>query len=166
MKGLARILGDDKPSFYEYMNIQLEKLVSKEPDWLANLANSAALLFFLMEDINWAGFYIIREDELVLGPFQGKPACTHIRKGKGVCGTYVVKMETQVIPDIRKFPGHITCDEASLSEIVIPIIVDGKVCGVLDIDSPITGRFDYKDAAGLERFVSILLTFIDWHKVS
>ncbi len=166
MKRFAGILAEDKPSFYEYMNIQLKKLVSKEPDWLANLANSAALLFLLMDDINWAGFYITREDGLVLGPFQGKPACTHIQKGKGVCGTSVVKMKTLVVPDVRKFPGHITCDEASLSEIVIPIIVGGKVCGVLDIDSPITGRFDNEDAAGLEKFVSILLNFIDWDKVS
>ena len=126
----------DRDKFYRIMLTRLEGLLSSESDWLANLSNAAALLFTNLEDINWAGFYLMKEGELVLGPFQGKTACTRIKPGKGVCGTAAAEMKIQLVPDVHLFPGHIACDSASNSEIVIPLIKHGTVLGV-DIDSPI-----------------------------
>ena len=120
------------------------------------LANASALLYNSMEQLNWAGFYLMREDKLILGPFQGRPACTVIGMGKGVCGTAAAEDRTVVVPDVHLFPGHIACDSASNSEIVIPIHVGGRICGVLDIDSPVKNRFSEVDRKGLERFAGIL----------
>lgn len=135
---------------------QLSALLDGEEDAIALLANTSALLHQFLEDINWVGFYIWKEDELVLGPFQGLPACVRIPYGKGVCGTAVSERKTQRIADVTQFPGHIACDAASKSEIVIPIIVNDCIYGVLDIDSPITNRFDETDQTYLEKFVTIL----------
>jgi L-methionine (R)-S-oxide reductase len=124
---------------------------------VANAANTAALIFDALPDLNWAGFYFLRADELVVGPFQGKPACVRIALGKGVCGTAAVERKTIIVPDVESFPGHIACDAASRSEIVVPLIADGKLLGVLDIDSPRLARFDQGDARGLERLAALFL---------
>ena len=166
MNDIKKIQTDNKEKFYQYMNLKLTGLICEEPDWLANLSNAAGLLYLLLDDINWAGFYLYKNDELVLGPFQGKPACTHIAMGKGVCGTAAKDRLTQVVKDVHQFPGHIACDAASQSEIVLPIIHEGHLVGVLDIDSPIKERFDEKDAQGLEKFVGILNKYVNWSKVS
>ncbi|MGG6313121.1 GAF domain-containing protein [Paenibacillus macerans] len=135
---------------------QLQALIAGECSQVANLANAAALLNFYLDDINWVGFYLFDGNELVLGPFQGLPACIRIPLGKGVCGTSAERKETLRIEDVHAFPGHIACDAASNSEIVVPIVKDGHLLGVLDIDSPSKGRFDAEDQAFLERFVSML----------
>ena len=126
------------------------------PHLIANLANTSALLWQRLSEINWAGFYLMENGILVLGPFQGKPACIEIEVGKGVCGTAIERNETVLVPDVHEFPGHIPCDGASRSEIVVPIRKDGKVFGVLDIDSPEPGRFTGEDQTGLEAFVRVL----------
>lgn len=154
-----------KPVLYRDLAVSLAALLEGEPDALANLANAAALLAGALERINWCGFYLLRGDELVLGPFQGKPACVRIALGKGVCGTAAARRETLVVPDVHAFPGHIACDAASRSEIVVPIVVDGALRGVLDVDAPETGRFDAEDRAGLEAFVEALAPRIDWRKL-
>ncbi len=141
---------------YQTLNKQLTALVHGVPHRVANLANAAALLFHTVEGINWAGFYLLENDILVLGPFQGKHACIEIPVGRGVCGTAVAEDKTQLVHDVHQFPGHIACDSASNSEIVIPIHAEGQVVGVLDIDSPRTGRFAEEDRTGLEEFVRIL----------
>lgn len=141
---------------YQYLAVRLAALTEGVPYETANLANASALLWQNLENINWAGFYLMYEGALVLGPFQGKPACIRIEVGKGVCGTAVAEEKTQLVPDVHAFPGHIACDSASRSEIVIPIWKNGKIYGVLDIDSPVTGRFTQEDQAGLERFVEVL----------
>jgi len=128
---------------------------------VANAANMAALLFANLEDLNWAGFYFLRGEELVLGPFQGKVACVRIALGKGVCGTAAQRRETIIVPDVHAFPGHIACDVASQSEIVIPLIEGGRIWGVLDLDSPKRARFGAADAAGLERCVAEFLRASD-----
>jgi len=145
-----------KNEFYQQLNQSLRALIQGETDWLANLANASALLFNQMQDVNWAGFYIMKGGELVLGPFQGKPACIRIAVGTGVCGTAVAHKRTIVVPDVHQFPGHIACDPESQSEIVVPIMQADQVWGVLDIDSPIINRFDHEDQNGLEEFVQIL----------
>lgn len=145
---------------YQLLLKQLEALINDESDQMANLANSAALLNQFLNDINWVGFYLIKEDELVLGPFQGLPACVRIKVGKGVCGTAVSEEKTQRIADVHQFPGHIACDAASQSEIVIPIKHNNKVIGVLDIDSPIKNRFDQLDQTYLEQFVTTLEKYL------
>lgn len=134
----------------------VESVVSSEPDMIANMANIAALLFEALPDINWSGFYLWKEDQLVLGPFQGRLACTRIPLGKGVCGTVAAQKTTLVVPDVHAFPGHIACDAASESEIVIPVLKDGALIGVLDIDSPIKNRFQDADRILLEKIVSAL----------
>lgn len=134
----------------------LAALTEGVPYETANLANAAALLWQHLEKINWAGFYKMEEGKLVLGPFQGKPACIVIPVGRGVCGTAVAENKTQLVPDVHDFPGHIACDSASNSEIVLPIHVKGEIWGVLDIDSPFVGRFTAEDQKGLEEFVKIL----------
>ena len=137
------------------MNVNLKALLDKE-DWLiTSLSNASALLNEYLRDINWVGFYLMRDGRLVLGPFQGKTACTVIPVGKGVCGTAVLRNCTLRVADVHEFPGHIACDSASRSEIVIPLRKNGEVIGVLDIDSPLKNRFDEKDQAGLEEFAAV-----------
>lgn len=149
---------------YEELAGELVALLGRERDWLANLANAAALLYDRLPDLNWAGFYLYRGGELVVGPFQGKPACTRIQPGRGVCGTALLRRETIVVPDVHQFPGHIACDPASRSEVVIPILVNGKPVGVLDLDSPRRERFGPADARGLERFVETLIPLVNWDR--
>ncbi|GEN32271.1 GAF domain-containing protein [Cerasibacillus quisquiliarum] len=141
---------------YEILIKQLDALIADERDEIANLANAAGLLNQFLNDINWVGFYIWKHNELVLGPFQGLPACIRIPYGKGVCGSAVANKETLNVPNVNHFPGHIVCDAASQSEIVIPIFVHGHIYGVLDIDSPILNRFDKTDQHYLETFVAVL----------
>lgn len=139
------------------MNRALKALIETEGDWLANMANSSALLFDLMDDLNWAGFYIWKQDQLVLGPFQGKTACVRIDEDKGVCGTAYSQRKIMLVEDVHEFPGHIACDPNSRSEIVLPVIVAGEVIAVLDIDSPTKARFDELDYKYLKEFVEILV---------
>lgn len=146
-----------KPALYEQLVGELSGLIAGERDFIANLANSAALLYHCLPDLNWAGFYLLKDGELVVGPFQGRPACVRIALGKGVCGTAAERRTTQVVRDVHEFPGHIACDAASNSEIVVPLIRNGELLGVLDLDSPKLARFDEQDRAGLERFVATLL---------
>ena len=143
---------------YTLLDSQAEALLRDEPDALANAANFVALLYNALDDVNWLGIYVLRGDELVLGPFQGQPACVHIALGSGVCGTAAATLQTQRVPDVHAFPGHIVCDAASRSEIVVPLIVSGSLVGVLDIDSPSADRFSEDDQAGIERLCK---TFCD-----
>ena len=147
---------EDRNKNYEMVLGQLRALIEGEPDVIANLANASALLYQFLDEVNWVGFYLWKENELVLGPFQGLPACIRIPNGKGVCGTAVTEKETILVENVHAFPGHIACDAKSQSEIVIPIIIDDHVFGVLDIDSPILNRFDTTDQTYLEKFVDIL----------
>lgn len=162
MQENKKIIAPDKETFYKIMLVKLEGLLSSEPDWLANLSNAAALLYQNLDTINWAGFYLMKSGELVLGPFQGKTACTRIKEGKGVCGAAVMQHQAQLVPDVHQFPGHIACDCASASEVVTPIIKNEVVYGVLDIDSPIKDRFDQTDVKYLQAFVDKLNKYIDW----
>ena len=141
---------------YPVLISQAEGLIEGVPHLVANLANVSALLYTTMEGLNWAGFYLVEGEGLVLGPFQGKPACIEIPWGRGVCGTALAEDRTQLVPDVHAFPGHIACDGASRSEIVVPLHKEGKVFGVLDIDSPTEGRFSEEDRQGLEALVSML----------
>ena len=141
---------------YKFLNEQLRAVISGVPYLVANLANASALLFEALDNVNWAGFYLMEGGKLVLGPFQGKTACIEIPVGKGVCGTAVLKDQTQLVYDVHLFEGHIACDSASNSEIVIPLHKNGEVVGVLDIDSPTVGRFTQEDKAGLEEFAKII----------
>ncbi|WP_214778157.1 GAF domain-containing protein [Exiguobacterium sp. s22] len=151
----------DLTAGYELLNKQLAALLEGETNTVANLANASALLNQFLDRINWVGFYVAdSEDSLILGPFQGLPACVHISFGKGVCGTAAATQETQLVADVHQFPGHIACDAASNSEIVIPLVRDGKTIGVLDIDSPEFDRFSEIDRQGLERFCETLLRYI------
>ncbi|WP_254509101.1 GAF domain-containing protein [Anatilimnocola floriformis] len=146
---------------YSQLLRELVSVFEGERDWIANTANCAALLFQTLPDLNWAGFYFLRGNDLVLGPFQGKPACVRIPLGKGVCGTAGIRRETIVVPDVHQFPGHIACDSASQSEIVVPLIVGTRLIGVLDLDSPILNRFSADDAAGLAAIAQALLDCSD-----
>ena len=141
---------------YSALNKDLSALISGVPHPIANMANAASLLYNSLDDLNWAGFYLMENGILVLGPFMGKPACIEIPVGKGVCGTAVAENRSQLVYDVHQFPGHIACDSASNSEIVIPLRKDGEIIGVLDIDSPSIGRFTEADKAGLEEFVKVL----------
>ncbi|MDA7852536.1 GAF domain-containing protein [Porticoccaceae bacterium] len=141
---------------YSLLAEQLQGLVADESDRIANMANCAALLWMEMQDINWVGFYLLKRNQLVLGPFQGKPACTRIAMGAGVCGTAASIQKTVIVADVHQFPGHIACDAVSNSEIVVPVMLAGKLVGVLDIDSPQLERFDYRDQQGLELLVQVL----------
>jgi GAF domain-containing protein len=152
----------DKAAGYRDLEKQLRALLHGERDAIANQANVAALLWHSLPDLNWAGFYRLVNNQLVLGPFQGKPACVRISVGKGVCGTAAAKLKTMLVPDVHEFPGHIACDAASRSEIVVPLIKDGQLLGVLDLDSPKPGRFDAADQAGLESLVTALIQATDW----
>ena len=141
---------------YSLITKQMKSLAEESPDWIPLMANVSALLFYSMENVNWAGFYLVKGDVLLLGPFQGKAACVKIKKGKGVCGMAWVKDAVQVVPDVHAFPGHIACDSASRSEIVIPVHMNGEVMAVLDLDSPVEGRFSREDAEGLTGMVRML----------
>ena len=147
----------DKRLEYAHLLEQLAAPLEGERDLVANAANTAALLFEHLAQVNWAGFYFARGQELVVGPFQGRPACVRIAWGKGVCGTAAAKGETIVVPDVHAFPGHIACDTASNSEIVVPLIHGGRVLGVLDLDSPVRGRFDDADRVGLEQVADLFV---------
>ena len=149
----------DKNAAYAELARSLRALLEGEHDLVANTANTAALLFWSLRDLNWAGFYLVEPErgDLLLGPFQGKPACVRIPIGRGVCGTAAARRETVVVPDVHAFPGHIACDSASNSEVVVPIVRNGTLLGVLDLDSPAHARFDEADARGLEALVRILV---------
>ena len=146
---------------YKNLCAQLAALTEGVPHKIANLANASALLWEHLENINWAGFYIMEGGKLVLGPFQGKTACIEIPVGRGVCGTAVAENATQLVMDVHQFPGHIACDSASNSEIVVPIHVSGEIWGVLDIDSPYVGRFTEADKAGLEKVTKIIEDYLE-----
>ena len=150
------VSASSKTEMYRDILSALDALTAGEPDPIANMANTAALLFEYLPDLNWAGFYRLIGDELVLGPFQGKTACIRIAMGKGVCGTAADTRETQLVEDVHAFPGHIACDAVSASELVVPIVSQGQLIGVLDLDSPTVGRFDAGDAAGCEMLVRLL----------
>lgn len=141
---------------YKLLVSQAESIIENVPYTVTNLANISALIYEELSDLNWAGFYLMRDGKLILGPFQGKLACTQIPIGKGVCGTAVAENKTMLVENVHEFPGHIACDSASNSEVVIPLRHDGEVIGVLDIDSPLVGRFSEEDKAGLEELVSVL----------
>src|SRR6266700_6866950 len=141
-------MADGKSGLYRDLTAQLAALIAGEPDLVANTANMAALLYHGLPELNWAGFYFARQGELVLGPFQGKPACVRIAWGKGVCGTAAARGTAIVVPDVYEFPGHIACNAASRSELVVPLLAEGRVVGVLDLDSPDLTRFDEADRAG------------------
>ena len=147
----------DKAKTYAALEVQLGALLHGERDFIANCANTAALLWHSLPDLNWAGFYRLVDNQLVLGPFQGKPACVRIQLGKGVCGTAAATRKTVLVPNVHEFPGHIACDVASNSEIVVPLVKNGQLLGVLDLDSPQLNRFDAKDQAGLEKLAAVLL---------
>ena len=151
----------DRNELYELLERQLISLIEGCPP-ISALSNAAALLWEALDNINWAGFYLLKEEVLYLGPFQGKTACTLIPIGRGVCGTAAVERKIQLVKDVHQFPGHIACDSASNSEIVLPLIKDGVLLGVMDIDSPIFSRFDEKDAEGLNRLCQILTKNLDW----
>lgn len=146
-----------KSELYQGLARQLRELLADEHDLVANAANLAALLYHGLPELNWAGFYFLQGEVLVLGPFQGKPACTRIALGKGVCGTAASMREAVVVENVHAYPGHIACDGASNSEIVVPILKDGTLVGVLDLDSPAFGRFDAEDQAGLESLVEVFV---------
>ena len=145
----------DKPALYDALARELDALLSGEPDPVANAANAAAAIYHALPALNWAGFYFLRGDVLVLGPFQGRPACVRIPLGKGVCGTAAQRRTSVLVPDVAGFPGHIACDTASRSELVVPLLAADRLLGVLDLDSPELGRFDAADQAGCERVAGI-----------
>ncbi len=149
-----------KLELYDQLATQLSSLLAGERDLVANAANFSSLVFHSLPDLNWAGFYFARDGELVLGPFQGKPACVRIKIGQGVCGAGAAKCETVIVANVHEFPGHISCDIASNSEIVVPLMKDSRLIGVLDLDSPTHSRFDQQDATGLETLVRILLSSV------
>jgi GAF domain-containing protein len=155
----TRPIAADKATAYAELNQTLDALLAGEPNPISGAANMAALLYWSLPDLNWAGFYLVdaASGDLLVGPFQGKPACVRIPIGKGVCGTAAARRETLVVPDVHEFPGHIACDAASNSEIVVPIVVDNRLVGVLDLDSPRRQRFDEQDARGLEKLVEVFL---------
>ncbi|GGE52198.1 hypothetical protein GCM10011391_33790 [Pullulanibacillus camelliae] len=159
MFSVTKYTGSSKEQ-YALLNKQLQALVEDEPNRIANLSNASALLNQFLDQINWVGFYLKEGNELVLGPFNGLPACVRIPIGKGVCGTAAERLETVIVKDVHAFPGHIACDSASLSEIVVPIVKDNELIGVLDIDSPVTDRFNDQDKQGLEAFVTTLIQHI------
>jgi L-methionine (R)-S-oxide reductase len=146
----------DKPELYRETARQLAALLAGETDPIANAANTAALIYHMLPDLNWAGFYFLREDEvLVLGPFQGRPACVRIPMGRGVCGAAVARRETILVADVHAFPDHIACDSLSRSELVVPLIAEERILGVLDLDSPLPSRFDAQDRQGVEALAQI-----------
>ncbi len=164
----TQLKSQTKDDCYRELELQLKGLLEGERNWVANAANFSALLYLTLPDLNWAGFYVLRPaaagSELVLGPFQGKPACVRIPVvplARGVCGTAAGERRTIVVPDVHQFPGHIVCDGASISEVVVPLIRGDVLWGVLDLDSPLAARFDHQDATGLEKLVEIFVTMTD-----
>ena len=153
--------GATKTELYASLEAQLRSLLEGERDFVANLANFASLLFHSLPDLNWSGFYLLKERDLVLGPFQGKPACIRIPMGEGVCGTAAARRETILVDNVHEFPGHIACDSASNSEIVVPLVKGNTLVGVLDLDSPLPSRFDSEDARGLNELVTIFIAATD-----
>src|ERR1041384_2113193 len=154
---IATSTNNVKPKLYASLVVQLLSLLKDEHDFVANAANFSALLFNSLPNVNWAGFYFLKGDELVLVPFQGKPACVRIPMGKGVCGMAAQQMETIIVPNVHEFPGHIACDVASNSEIVVPLFDGERLLGVLDLDSPLIGRFDDQDAEGLNELATVFV---------
>lgn len=160
----ARIHAQPKAELYRDLELQLKGLLEGERNWVANAANFSALLYLMLPDLNWAGFYILRGNDLVLGPFQGRPACVRIPVkpvAKGVCGAAAKARRSLAVKDVHEFPGHIACDSASNSELAVPLIKDDVLWGVLDLDSPMTARFDDDDAAGLEKLAATFLAMTD-----
>jgi GAF domain-containing protein len=153
---------EDKTETYKFLSEQIALLLADERNSLANSANLSSLIFYTLPEINWAGFYWFKNGELVLGAFQGKPACVRIAVGRGVCGTAAKTRETLVVENVHEFPGHIACDSASNSEIVLPLVKNGELLGVLDIDSPVLKRFDETDQKGLEQAVKTFLELTDF----
>ena len=154
---LAKQETASKAEMYSNLASQLLSLLEGEPDFIANAANVSSLLYHELPDLNWAGFYLLKEGELVLGPFQGKPACVRIAMGKGVCGTAAQQRQTILVDNVHEFPGHIACDSESNSEIVVPLIKDQELLGVLDLDSPLFARFDDADARGLNELIEVFV---------
>lgn len=154
---LKKVKADSKADVYAELLSQAQGLLHGENDRVANAANFAALLYHTLPDLNWVGFYFMQDGELLVGPFQGKPACVHIALGKGVCGTAAETRKTQRVPDVNAFPGHIFCDGDSRSELVVPLLYKGEMIGVLDLDSPKLARFDREDQAGLEALAKVFL---------
>lgn len=152
---------ENRDELYSLLVKQMEVLVTGCPP-ISALSNASSLLWEALHDINWAGFYLLKGDTLYLGPFQGKTACTTIPVGRGVCGKAAAAKEVQLVTDVHQFPGHIACDSASNSEIVVPLLIDGQVIGVLDIDSPLFGRFTLEDAEGLSLIVCTLISHVEW----
>ena len=155
---------DDKETFYREIDQQLAGLLTGERDFIANAANLSALIFMMVPDLNWSGFYLLRGDDLLLGPFQGKPACVRIPvfpEPRGVCGIAAFQRKAQWVPNVHDFPGHIACDSASNAEIVVPLVMQNKLIGVLDIDSPTVNRFDAIDLAGIEKLAATFLNMTD-----
>lgn len=148
--------GAAKPDLYRDLLAAADALTAGEPDGVANMANVAALLWDMLDDVNWTGFYRLIDGELVLGPFAGRPACIRIALGQGVCGTAAAGAQTQIVPDVHAFQGHIACDAVSASELVVPVLRDGSVIAVIDLDSPLLARFDAADAAGIEALAALL----------
>jgi L-methionine (R)-S-oxide reductase len=162
MHDVGKIEAADKPGFYRELIAQAEGLFHGERDAIANAANLSALIYDAVADLNWAGFYFLKSaDELVLGPFQGRVACVRIPVGKGVCGSAVAERRSQLVPDVHAFPGHIACDAASRSELVVPLMRDGVIFGVLDLDSPLPGRFTQEDQAGFEALAALYVAASD-----
>ncbi|MGJ7037511.1 GAF domain-containing protein [Shinella sp. BE166] len=163
MHDIRKIEATDKLSFYRDLIAQAEGLLHGERDAIANAANLSALIYDAVADLNWAGFYFLKSaDELVLGPFQGKVACVRIPVGKGVCGSAVAEARSQLLPDVHAFPGHIACDAASRAELVVPLARDGRIFGVLDLDSPLPGRFTEEDQAGFEALAALYVNASDF----
>ncbi|WP_105614101.1 GAF domain-containing protein [Vallitalea okinawensis] len=153
---------DNKKQFYEQLILRIKGIMEGERDTIANLANVASVLYNQLEEINWAGFYLHKEDQLILGPFQGKSACIRIPLGRGVCGTAAKDKVTMLVKDVHEFPGHIACDAASRSEIVVPMVKEGVLLGILDIDSPVVQRFDERDQKYMEEIADILVKGCNW----
>lgn len=160
---LSTPVATSKIEMYEHLSAQLRSLLADERDLIANAANLSSLLYHSLPDLNWAGFYLLKQNELVLGPFQGKPACVRIKMGQGVCGTAARRRDTIIVASVDEFPGHITCDSASKSEIVVPIVNGDELIGVLDLDSPSLARFDDDDARGLNELVAIFVVATDFN---
>lgn len=163
MQHVETMYPEKKSEMYELLLKQLDAVLEGETDVIANLSNVSAMLNEALTEINWVGFYLMKKGSLILGPFQGKLACVHIKVGAGVCGTAVKESKTQLVEDVHAFPGHIACDSASNSEIVVPLKKDGKILGVLDIDSPKFARFDAEDQSYLEKVVELLVEKCDWN---
>lgn len=162
LEGIKRMNDEEK---LKYMNMLVRSQLSSEDNVLANISNVTGIIMACVDKLNWAGFYFLRDNVLTLGPFQGLPACNRIAIGKGVCGTAIETREVQLVPDVNLFPGHIACDDASQSELVIPLIKDDKVYGVLDLDSPIKNRFTEMEKSYFIKLLDVLNQYIDWDKI-